>query len=267
MSIVACSVEGCEEPKSPKAGKGMCGQHYRRWKAETAPRCAIDECDKSTHGKDGLCAKHHTRLKRHGSTSEDVLVRGKNEGNCPIDGCENPMRSIGLCASHATQKRRIGEAKPFTYKWAERGNCKVCGKPCTERGRREYCSGACQAIVSRNQAIPPQVVPCGRCGADIHLGAPIVGGGRKGRLDKATCDDCKRVREIGQKTSASDLAKRDGTDCSICGDTVDMSISYPDLQSASVDHVIAYSRGGSHDPSNLALSHLVCNIRKRNHAA
>jgi len=232
----------------------------------TNATCSVDGCETKKYAT-GLCSKHYSRLKRHGSTSDDVLTRKPNKGNCSVEGCGQPMRKRTWCASHYSQWKTTGEVKPFGYKWAERGECKVCGKPCTKRGRRDYCSSACQVIVSRIGEIPPQTIPCGRCGADIHLGTPVTGGGRKGRIDRATCDDCKRTREIGQTTTAADLAERDGTDCSICGETVDMKVSYPDLQSASVDHVVAYSRGGSHDPSNLALSHLVCNIRKRNHAA
>jgi 5-methylcytosine-specific restriction endonuclease McrA len=63
------------------------------------------------------------------------------------------------------------------------------------------------------------------------------------------------------------LAERDGTDCSICGDPVDMSISRNDdfKMCPSIDHVIPRSRGGTDDPSNLALAHLSCNCRKSNH--
>jgi hypothetical protein len=266
MTTLTCSVSECEDPKSPKAGQGMCGPHYRRWKQLHSPRCTIEECDKPKFNKDGLCSKHFSRLKRHGSTSDDALVRGKNEGDCPIEGCDNPMRSAGLCAAHASQKRRIGEAKPFGYKWAVRGNCKVCGKPCTERGRREYCSSACQVLVSRYGAVPPETVQCGRCGDDIDLGTPIVGGGRKGRLDRAMCDHCFRARTTRHKMSVSILAQRDGADCTICGEGIDMTLRHPEMRRASVDHVIPYSLGGTHDPENLALAHLVCNIRKSNRA-
>lgn len=231
----------------------------------TNATCSVENCELKTSAK-GMCSKHYTRLRRHGSTGDEVLVRGRNEGNCSIDGCENPMRKVKLCAAHYSQKATTGEAKPFGYKWAERGDCKVCGKPCTQRGRREYCSNACQVFVSRNKFIPPKYVACGRCGDSIDLGTPIVGGGRKGRLDRTLCGACKRARATRHGMSVSILAQRDGTDCTICGEVIDMSLTYPNMRRASVDHVLPYSLGGTHDAENLALAHLVCNIRKSNRA-
>ncbi|NKT05174.1 hypothetical protein GS485_11095 [Rhodococcus hoagii] len=37
---------------------------------------------------------------------------------------------------------------------------------------------------------------------------------------------------------------------------------YPHPKSASLDHVIPLSCGGAHDPSNVALAHLACNVAK-----
>jgi 5-methylcytosine-specific restriction endonuclease McrA len=76
------------------------------------------------------------------------------------------------------------------------------------------------------------------------------------------CDHCRRAKYTRHKASVSVLANRDGTDCGICGEPVDMTIRMPDLMSASVDHIYPYARGGSHDPSNLQLAHNICNRRK-----
>lgn len=265
MTILTCSVSECIEPKHPKAGKGMCMKHYRHWRGLNAPRCSVAECELPAHSK-SMCSKHVTRFNRHGSASDDVLVRGKNEGNCTIEGCDSPMRSIGLCATHATQKRRLGEARPFQHKWSERGNCKVCGEPCTERGKRQFCSSRCQVLHGRHGGVPPVVKACERCGDDIDMFTPRKGGVRKRSMKLTMCDTCFRGSKTRHKMSVSVLAKRDGTDCTICGEGIDMSLRYPDMQRASVDHVLPYSLGGTHDPENLALAHLVCNIRKSNRA-
>ena len=60
------------------------------------------------------------------------------------------------------------------------------------------------------------------------------------------------------------LVERDGAWCSICGEEVDLTLKKPDMFSPSVDHVMPYSLGGSHDPENLALAHLWCNQVKNN---
>ncbi|RVW06740.1 HNH endonuclease [Rhodococcus spongiicola] len=64
--------------------------------------------------------------------------------------------------------------------------------------------------------------------------------------------------------SARQLALRDGAICGICGGDVDMSLSRKDdgAMCPSVDHIVPRSLGGSHDPSNLQLAHMVCNMRK-----
>ena len=227
--------------------------------------CSVNGCELSKKSA-GMCSKHYTRLRRHGSTDDSILRRKPNIGNCSVPDCEQPMRKRTWCAAHYSQWTQTGEVKPFGYKWAERGSCKVCGQPCTERGRREYCSSACQVLVSRHQSVPPESIQCGRCGDDIALGTPIRGGGRKGRTDRTMCDNCFRAKGTRHRMSVSILAKRDGTACAICGEDVDMSLRHPDMKRASVDHVLPYSLGGTHDPENLALAHLVCNIRKSNRA-
>ncbi|WP_369851284.1 HNH endonuclease [Cryobacterium sp. Y82] len=50
--------------------------------------------------------------------------------------------------------------------------------------------------------------------------------------------------------------------CQICGAEVDQSILYPEGWSATLDHVVALSRGGNHTPENTVLAHLRCNLAK-----
>lgn len=61
------------------------------------------------------------------------------------------------------------------------------------------------------------------------------------------------------------LAERDGSNCGICGDPVDLSFSpgTPPGKKPSIDHVIPRSRGGSDDLDNLALAHMACNSRRK----
>lgn len=63
--------------------------------------------------------------------------------------------------------------------------------------------------------------------------------------------------------SVMQLAKRDGTDCTICGEVVDMTLTRPSsLFGPSVDHVLPRALGGTDDPENLALAHYWCNAVK-----
>ena len=56
--------------------------------------------------------------------------------------------------------------------------------------------------------------------------------------------------------------ERDGWRCGICFEAVDRELSWPDPLSASLDHVVPLSRGGSHQLTNVQCAHLVCNVRK-----
>jgi len=81
----------------------------------------------------------------------------------------------------------------------------------------------------------------------------------------------RRAREQGSASGSraflADVLERDGSSCSLCGESVDLSLTWPDQLSKSIDHVVPLSKGGSHDLSNCRLAHLGCNVRKGNRAA
>lgn len=50
--------------------------------------------------------------------------------------------------------------------------------------------------------------------------------------------------------------------CHLCGGRVKWGTAWPNPLSKSVDHLIPLARGGKHEPINVALAHLVCNMRR-----
>jgi 5-methylcytosine-specific restriction endonuclease McrA len=50
--------------------------------------------------------------------------------------------------------------------------------------------------------------------------------------------------------------------CSLCSRPIDHALTWPDPLSKSVDHIVPLSKGGTHEQSNLAWTHLVCNLKK-----
>jgi len=63
------------------------------------------------------------------------------------------------------------------------------------------------------------------------------------------------------------LTDRDGTDCGICGETVDITLrSGPrgDGDGPSLDHVVPRSQGGEDTLANLRLTHWLCNRNRGN---
>lgn len=77
----------------------------------------------------------------------------------------------------------------------------------------------------------------------------------------------RRAAKKGNGVEKIDLValfERDGWVCHLCGESVDRDLKYPDPGSASHDHVIPLSRGGTHTWNNVKLAHLGCNISKGN---
>ena len=58
------------------------------------------------------------------------------------------------------------------------------------------------------------------------------------------------------------IYKRDRWKCGICGLRVNKKLKHPHPYSASLDHIVPLSKGGSHTPSNVQLAHLRCNLSK-----
>jgi 5-methylcytosine-specific restriction endonuclease McrA len=57
--------------------------------------------------------------------------------------------------------------------------------------------------------------------------------------------------------TTQELARRDGTNCGLCGFDVDMNAT--NKFNPTVDHIIPKARGGTHHRSNLQLAHSFCN--------
>lgn len=58
------------------------------------------------------------------------------------------------------------------------------------------------------------------------------------------------------------VAEHDAGVCQLCGTPVDLDIAVPDPWAATLDHIVARTRGGSDHPDNLQLAHKRCNEQK-----
>lgn len=56
---------------------------------------------------------------------------------------------------------------------------------------------------------------------------------------------------------------RDGGICQLCGEPVDLTATFPDRMSPTLDHVLPKSLGGTDEPTNLRLAHLTCNSSRQ----
>jgi hypothetical protein len=189
-------------------------------------------------------------------------TRTRQSGPCSVDGCDNPARKRGWCAAHYSQQYRTGSPPvPFGYKWATEKRCVVCGATDWPGRGRKVCSGACRQIYQRHGTERPRSIDCVLCGVEVDL-TERGKAGRIKRTDTLLCRTCRRRHYLRHGKSASVLAARDGTDCQLCSDPVDMALAHPHPLSASVDHIVPRAHGGSDDLDNLQLSHLTCNQKK-----
>lgn len=60
------------------------------------------------------------------------------------------------------------------------------------------------------------------------------------------------------------ICERDGWRCHICQRPINHRLKWPNSRSASIDHVIPISQGGTNDPQNLRAAHLRCNSKRCN---
>jgi RNA polymerase-binding transcription factor DksA len=119
--------------------------------------------------------------------------------------------------------RRRKEKLELETRWMREGRtCQRCGEPIavSRDWAAKYCTDLCG---ERDRSVRAQAI-------------------RRARERKAYVAD----------VSLTALGERDNWSCGICGAAVSRA-------SASLDHIVPLSRGGTHEPENCQLAHLHCN--------
>ena len=153
-----------------------------------------------------------------------------------------------LCSRECQMEdaRRLQRARDERQHVAQVRRCAWCGKefvPEYGNKRRVYCSASCLRKASRANGRPAQRVA------------------RHAQLSRRNARIAARPR--GSAITLLRVFERDSGRCQLCGKRVDLARKFPDMQSASIDHVIPIASGGAHDWWNVQLAHLGCNSKKR----
>ncbi|MFJ9740814.1 HNH endonuclease [Streptomyces sp. NPDC101166] len=260
MTEPTCGVGDCARPVKVLSRR-MCSMHHSRWlrsgsAGESSSRrqsnmgrpCSAESCT-SAAKKRGMCRKHYR------------IALLAERPRCAVDGCRNPWELGELCGMHHYRKQQTGQ-----FGGAERLVQRYAGQLCKVDGCRRVAQSRnyCRAHYDYNRKYgkPGSVfISCMTCSAVIDL--RDGGAGRLRPNRPLMCSDCLALRPRGRWCMTTrELARRDGTDCSLCGCPVDLSVSWPDPFSPSVDHVIPRSLGGKDVPENVSLAHLRCNVSK-----
>ena len=236
MSIIACSVDGCE---TKVRCKDLCNKHYirmlkhgdptYRFKPEGKQTCTVDDCEKFVESH-GLCGTHRMRMRRRGT----LELPKKTDLGCSERGCKRKHYGLGLCQKHYLRSWSGIELRQPSDVIDGKRQCARCKKLVTV----ESLGVSARLSTGRN-------IYCQSCLSDIsHQRRAWKHGNGYEQVDRL------KVLEI------------DGWTCHICLEEIPRDAAWPDPLSASMDHVQALSRGGSHTYENIKSSHLACNIRK-----
>jgi 5-methylcytosine-specific restriction endonuclease McrA len=90
------------------------------------------------------------------------------------------------------------------------------------------------------------------------------------QANRASCTDRQNARHASYRTAFVEevtldyLFQRDKGLCKLCGDKLNMATKWPHAKTATRDHIIPLSKGGTHERNNLQLACAKCNIAKQN---
>lgn len=218
----------------------------RSYKARPAPTKrkiarACEECG-GTHYARGLCSRHYRVKYPRGATLAEGVPDQSAQDPTPLScllyviACEqcavvvSRQRSARYCSVSCSRSAyRLANPERFEYKPRD-PKCITCGGRC-EEGKRA-CDDCREANQRRNRRAHDQ-------------------------RRRAAERDANAERVIAERVYA-----RDGWTCGLCLKSVDSMLSWPHPRSASLDHVLPLSKGGTHTYANTQLAHLDCNVAK-----
>lgn len=177
----------------------------------------------------------------------------------------------GLAASRQrTSERRLAEARP----------CPYCGDPMTHPRRIQCGKTDCKRAFQRDRVRKWQEAYQATAGQWYAMANHAEAQRAYGRLryrqiphwrirypERGPIIDARRRMrvELADKAEAftsAEVHERDSWTCGLCRLPVDPGLAWPHPLSASVDHILPLSQGGSHTLANVQCAHLSCNSRK-----
>lgn len=289
MSIIACSVDGCEA-KNPKRTRGMCPTHYNRWlrarpESEKLPPksdlpCEVGDCERERYGRMNVCNMHYKRMRKHGTYSK-VSARKF----CTVNDCSSPAYGRGMCRVHWKRWHKNGTTEKVRVR-------KICIIDGCEKFR--VGGGLCSAHYTRKlrhgdplARLKGEIVDgkriCPRCKVDKPLdewnkalsycrkcSSEMAVERLKNHPDRAqiqrNANSIRRARQKGalvDRFTRDQILERDNWICGICNESINRSLKWPDPGYATVDHIIPLAKGGMHSMQNVQAAHYRCNCSKK----
>jgi predicted nucleic acid-binding Zn ribbon protein len=269
----------------------ICGKEFEPTRREQA--CCSLACSKRKGG-DTLSEKAPQHIYTCQHCGREYVAKAKERDTY----CSNECRYAHRAASrpeNAARRQAKQEAKRQARQDALHGVCSECGQEFEKKcASQRICSEECikarnarkfreeKARLGRN-AGRIRLLVCEECGAKfehtIYNAIPKCCSERCSRKNwerqnpaaaasiRRRSAHKRRAMKYGNGPLDSIdpyiVYERDDWMCGICGLRVDPDLSCPHPHSASLDHIIPLSKGGTHTWDNVQLAHLLCNSRKR----
>lgn len=255
--------------------------------------CSAESCEVAAFVK-GMCQPHYNRAyyaKRFGEPAPEATECLRCGGELPPKPPKGPRASYcsKICQSDVHRERQREYASeqrmlrpPLHVRVPPRSwVCLQCGAGFEARRGRMFCSKPCQRRYRRLNPLPATKF-CERADCDrpaaakglckVHYKAMRREAGLESNNSIWTDtrrDNYHRRRarrkavSSGEPVRLADIAERDGFRCGLCHRKVNMALVWPHKRSPSLDHIVPLSvDGGWHDPVNVQLAHLGCNVQK-----
>lgn len=234
-----CTEAGCDRPLRARQ---LCSTHWKRlYKApEAKPIVACANCGQPTAKRidprfpfrfcSYICRSTYRANTSDFQRPSWVTVARRRREAGVIELHPHPMTRKALLRMQQLAAAKVRKPRKFFA-----GYCVTCRIPFVDTTTAQTCSVMCAAA--------------------------------KKRHDRREHDQIRQAREMNAfitRVNRFDIYERDKWKCQICGRKVAKTSVYPDLMSPSLDHIIPLSKGGSHEPANVRLSHFLCNAKRGN---
>lgn len=288
MTSLTCSVDECDRRAT---NVGMCSMHRRRLlktgtteapvrRSSIGDECAADGCLlllSPPYGR-GLCSLHYKRMAKFGTTEPPKRVLLKDT-ICTIPDCFAAHSTARLCKTHYSRLMKTGSATTRKFGQVVDGKrvCSVCKVDTPLDLMSRSAASYCRTCVNAKARARPRVLkvlgrkPCENCGQEFAFN------NKKNRHCSTGCASAtvnkrnwkhlqaRRARMKGafvESFHAKEIYERDDWRCGICDTQIDPAAKLPNQMSASIDHIIPISKGGTHERANVQAAHLLCNVSK-----
>jgi hypothetical protein len=213
------------------------------------PTYCGSDCSRGANNEHARIRLRRSAPARRAATAERLRVKKEGEAR---------QRQVSVLARQAL---RSCECCHDEFKPTMPGMQKYCGEHC-----RNVHKARLRRITEAGDRTPIVIRSCIECSRVFVADA---------RGHSFFCSAaCKRVAYRRSKTrlgrpelDVQELGDRDGWRCHICGKAVRARVYRGRKMDPTIDHLIPYTAGGTHDAVNLALAHLSCNSRRNSTGA